>query len=631
MTPSPMRYRHAVAAVVCLSVILGGWLRFSGLEKRSITHPEMYVPGIPLPEGLSEPAERVTFSRILSGTFSSDTHPPGYYLLMLPWTREMGTSLRAIRLPSAFFGLACIPLIFCLGALAGRRLPGALAAVFLAASGYHVFWSQVARMFALACFLGLAASVLLLLIARDSQHRSILTAVYVVLILAGVATHVFFWSLFAIHIIWAFGNARGRPDLPCICRAQLCALVLGSPLIAFAAYQSGNTVAELSNNIFLYLAEFLPFAFALPTNNSGFFASAVPFTGTWLSWTIRGVMLLIALFMLARALRVLWQSPSKNLLMKEHSPASANVWWRVGWIAAAVVGTAEIGAFLYLVAQLPPEQVRGTLKLTKALFILPFTLAAGALLIEWLWSRLPVPRHWERFLKGECSFLALVGTGPLLLLALLAQLRPILNQRGLLFLSPYLLLLLAIGMLTLRKAWIVMLSPILAGLFVASLASYGGMSVDPADYTRFAASLQSEVSSTDLVFIRKAWYETPILYYLRRDKYHLVGRNYASFCTANPAANVWVVLLYDSSPTGEMQTALSGYEPVKTITGFHTQAILYKHPQVTRSQAGWVSQTFEELAVLSGFGGLPSWSNTATARMLDLARGVRDASQSKIP
>ena len=141
----------------------------------------------------------------------------------------MGTSLRMMRLPSALFGVACIALVFWLGALAGRPLSGAVAAALLAFSGYHVFWSQVARMFALECFLGLPPPSA----APDRPRRQAPRppdAAYALLILAGLATHVFFWSLFATHMIWAFGNAWGRRQLPDLCRAQLLALVLGSPL-----------------------------------------------------------------------------------------------------------------------------------------------------------------------------------------------------------------------------------------------------------------------------------------------------------------------------------------------------------------------------------------------------------------
>src|SRR5689334_19621161 len=101
MTETPAVWRYTAAALICASLFVGGWLRFSGLEAKSISHPEMYVPHIPLPDGLSEPAPRMSVTRILTGTFSSDTHPPGYYLLMFPWTGVAGTSLQAIRLPSA--------------------------------------------------------------------------------------------------------------------------------------------------------------------------------------------------------------------------------------------------------------------------------------------------------------------------------------------------------------------------------------------------------------------------------------------------------------------------------------------------------------------------------------------------
>ena len=574
MTESSPGYRYAAAALIGMALLMGAWLRLSGLEKRSISHPEMYVPGIPLPDGISEPAPRMTFSRILTGTFSSDTHPPGYYLVMLPWTRAMGTSLRAIRLPSALLGLAAIPLLFWLGSLAGSRLAGGIAAAILAVSGYHVFWSQVARMFALTCFLGLASSVTLLLIARGSRYRSIFTAAYVVFILAGVSCHVFFWSLFAVQMIWALGNAWGERAMPDFCRAQLLALVLGSPLIAFAAYQSGNTVADLSGNVLQYLADFLPFAFVLPSGNSGFFTAAVPFTGNALFVAARVVLLAIAALLLVNAVRSLWKPPFKSRVFLQPSPA--NVLWKMSWFAAAIVATAAIAGFLYMTRQLPPAQIRDTIKLTRILTILPFAFMTLAFLLDRSWGRLPQPGQWKRFLDGERSLLVLLGIGPFLLLAILAQFRPILNQRGLLFASPYLLLLLSIGLVRLRGVWIAALAPVLVLMCVASSVSYRGMMVDPADYAGFGATLQSEIRPTDLVFIRKAWYETPILYYLHADQYRLVGRNYAVSCAGNPGARVWVVLLYDAAPADDIQAALSGYRPIRTVNAPHAKAILYE-------------------------------------------------------
>jgi hypothetical protein len=578
---SPAR-RYAAAALIGVSLVLGAWLRLTGLENRSISHPEMYVPGIRLPEGISEPVERMTFTSILSGTFSSDTHPPGYYLMMLPWTRAVGTSLRAIRLPSALFGLASIPLLFWLGSLTGWRLAGGVAAALLAVSGYHVFWSQAARMFALACFLGLSATVLLVLIARGSPYRRILTPLYIVLILAGLAAHVFFWSLFAVHMIWTLGNAWGEKTLPGFCRAQLLGLMLGSPLIAFAAYQSGNTVADLSANVFLYFAQFLTFAFALPSSNSGFFTGEVPFTGNALFWVARALLFVLAAVLLVVAVRNLWR-PMKERLSLEMD--GAGVWWKLGWIVAALIASSEIAGFLWMTRKLPPEFVRETIRLTKALSILPVVILASAFLLDWAWPRLPQPGGWKRFVAGIQPLLVLLGVGPLFLLGALSQVRPVLNQRGLMFATPYLLLLLSIGLVSLRARWIAMLAPVLVVMCVASAISYRNMMMDPADYGRFAGSFQQDIHPGDLIFIQKAWYTTPILYYLGPDRYRLVGRNYAAASAGNPDARVWVVMLYDLEPTKDMKAALTEYQPVRTVATAQAKAILY--------QRGAQSQRFE--------------------------------------
>jgi hypothetical protein len=270
------------------------------------------------------------------------------------------------------------------------------------------------------------------------------------------------------------------------------------------------------------------------------------------------------------------QFPAKDAVLNAPSTESTGLFWRSAWLAAAIAGTMAIGAFLYLVKQLPPEFIRDSIKMTKVLLILPFASTIAAFFLDARWNRVRLG-GWDRFLKGERSLLMLTAAGPFLMLALFAQFRPILNQRGLLFLAPYLLLLLAIGLLTLRKAWIVALLPVLAAVSVASQVSYGRMGVDPADYASFATALQSQIRTDDLVFIRKAWYETPILYYLHKDRYHLVGKNYGAYCSGKPGSDVWVVLLYDNAPTADMQTALSRYEAIKTVTGSHAKAILYRH------------------------------------------------------
>lgn len=578
MIENSSRQRRVAAVIVFLSVAVGAVLRLSGLDARSVSHPEMYVPGIHLPEGMAEPAERLTARRILTGTFSSDTHPPGYYLFMLPWTRVMGTSLSAMRLPSALLGIACIPMVYWLGVLAGLPLAGALAAALVAVSGYAVFWSQVARMFTLDCFLGLAATIMLLLIVQTSRYRAVLITGYVVLILAGVVTHVFFWTLFASHMIWAFANARNRRELPDVCRAQLLAMVLGSPLLAFGAYQSSNTVAFLSRDALLYLAEFAQFAFVLPTDRSGFFPSAVPFTGTALSWAARALILLLGGFLLVNGVRHLRSTPNKPMFAER---SSGRKLWRLAWIAAGILGTVAIGLFLFMARQLQADQLHDAIRRTQILIALPLVLTFLALILDRTWGRLSRPGRWIRWMAGERRLLVLLAIGPFAMLAAISQFRPFLNQRGLLFATPYLLLAASAGLVSIRrKVWIALALPVLVATCAASLVFYRGMMVDPADYNQFATTLRIEIQPSDLVFIPKAWNQTPILYYLQADRYRLVGRDFALACGQDPAARVWVVLLYEAEPTAEMQHALAGYTPVRTVTAPHAKALLYQRPTI---------------------------------------------------
>ena len=572
--------------LLAASVLLGAWLRLTGLDSRSISHPEMYVPGIPLPSSISEPAERLTLTQIITGTFSSDTHPPGYYVLMLPWTRIFGTTLEAIRLPSALLGIACIPLLYLLGVLTDRPVAGVLAAALLAASGYHVFWSQVARMFALACFLGLAASVVLLWIVRGARHQAFWMIVYAALILSGLATHVYFWSLFGAHLAWGFVNAWGRPELPGLCRMQLLVLVLGSPLIAFAGYQSGNTVADLSNNVPKFLAEFAAFAFAMPSDASGFFGSAVPFTG-WIWWSaLRIVILLTALVLLAAGLRDLRRASAKAGAEFNASPEMfSRGAWRIAWLAAGALGSTEIAGFVYASSRVSPDLIHATIRITEMLVPLPLVIAIAAVLLERYWSKLPAPGRWIRLLHSRQALPAVLTIVPFGLLAALAGLRPILNQRGMLLAAPYLLFTISTGLVALRsKAWLA--APIVAFAIAAGSGSYRRMTVDPGDYGAFASALQSQVKPDDIVFLRKAWYTTPILYYLKKDEYRLMGRDYALAAAQNKDSRVWVVLVYDSEPAPEIAAALSEYRPILSLAIAPGRAILYQRQELSLAAAG---------------------------------------------
>jgi hypothetical protein len=559
-----------------LALIAGAWLRLYHLDARSITHPEMYVPGIPLPAVISEPAERMTIGSILTGTFSSDTHPPGYYLAMFPWTRLFGTSLLAIRLPSALLGIGCIVLLYVLGGLIDRPVAGGVAAALLALSGFHVFWSQVARMFALSCFLGICATVLLVWMVRNDRPRPLAAAAYVALILIGTATHVFFWGLFATHVLWTLGNSWGRGYLPMICRAQLAGLALGSPFIAFAGYQSGNVVADLSRDVLRFLGGYAGFGFILPTRLSGVFSPVTPFPEAPGGFALRIAVISAGAGLSIVGLLHLWKTGSGKAVLADEAENPPGA-WRLAWVGSGLIGTLAIAGFIFMSSRLPADQLHATIRITKALVPLPLVLTAFVIALDARWARMPPPRLWSRLLAGPQSLVALLAIVPFGLLSIFAAFRPILNQRGLMVVVPYLLLAIAAGLLSVRgKILIGAMWVVAAGACGAGLMAYSSMTVDPADYNDFAAAIHAEIQPQDLVFVRKAWYETPIFYYLQPSRYRLIGRNFADAAARNPQARVWVVLLYENPTPEDMLQALPQYGVSRTISMPHANALLYE-------------------------------------------------------
>ena len=88
--------------------------------------------------------------------------PPLYPALAWVWAQMFGVSPLALRVPSAVFSTAAVPIVF----LAGRRLfdgrVGVLAAVLMAVSPFQIEFAQLHRYYALMVLLGVSSVWLLL-------------------------------------------------------------------------------------------------------------------------------------------------------------------------------------------------------------------------------------------------------------------------------------------------------------------------------------------------------------------------------------------------------------------------------------------------------------------------------------
>jgi hypothetical protein len=251
--------------------------------------------------------------------------------------------------------------------------------------------------------------------------------------------------------------------------------------------------------------------------------------------------------------------------------------WRLGWIVAGIASTLEILAFVYMTRYLDADQLHETIRATRILTVLPFVLTAMAIAVDRFWPRLAPRGNWVACISTPLALPALLAVLPFGLLATASLIRPLLNQRGLLFAAPYLLLLVAAGLLSLRARALRVALGLLAGIgCAAGISSYASMNVGPVDYGKLAAGIAPEIQPDDLVFIHKAWYATPLFYYLAPGHYHLVGRNFDQACANNPNARVWVVLIDQEQPGADISGALASYRLARTLQEADGRALLYQ-------------------------------------------------------
>ena len=95
-------------------------------------------------------------SQIITQFSPADFHPPLYYLILKIWSIPFGTSEIALRSLSILAGILTVYFVYLIGNQLGetsvKKKVGVWASLFLATSGLHIYYSQEARMYALACF-----------------------------------------------------------------------------------------------------------------------------------------------------------------------------------------------------------------------------------------------------------------------------------------------------------------------------------------------------------------------------------------------------------------------------------------------------------------------------------------------
>jgi mannosyltransferase len=186
-----------VARLVYLGIILVGFgLRVYRLGTQSLWYDEGFSVWL---AGQSLPA--ITFG---------DFNPPLYHYLLHFWVQAAGTTEFAVRYLSVFFGLLTVAATFALGTALFGPAAGLAGAALTAVSPFLIWYSQEARMYALAVLLGVLASWL---VWKGFSGRRLWPA-YALTVAAGAYTHYLSLLVPLGHTVFAAARALDPKQRP---------------------------------------------------------------------------------------------------------------------------------------------------------------------------------------------------------------------------------------------------------------------------------------------------------------------------------------------------------------------------------------------------------------------------------
>lgn len=554
-----------LAAILVLTLLLRLW----GLEARSLSHPEIYIPGINLVPNISEPPPRLSFAETVWWHFHDEPHPMGWYAAMLGWTTTFGTSHFALRFPGVLFALGSIPLIFLIARSVFGSTVACLAALLLALHGFHIAWSQTARMYVAGAFLSLMATWLLLCLVRARTPKPGIEMAYITSVLAGILTVEFFWPLIAIHLSWAalvlprsqvqpkhVSQRNVRWQIPRLFQVQALAFILSAPALTHAVYRARHAATRDPNPEFF--VEYFSFGFLFAKDHR-----IIPMLQIGPVWT--WLVLIFALVLLVASLK----APKREAPIASTSP---NI---PAWVSGlAAVCSAGFMLWLASIAHRRNEML-------IAISVLPFL----ALLIPVLgtaWrSFVPrLPSKTLHHLQERALLLWLLAVAAPLILFVASYKVYVLADRAFLVFVPYLLILCAAGAVwVFRNNWLRLVSVgLCVSVFVASVFYASRKPGAPNDYQGIAQEMQDEMQQNDLVFLRyRNWVDTPLLYYI--SDANLVASEYEAALQANPDARVWLVTWTVSGKQATPDArhdALKGYERTFVIEKLRARAELFE-------------------------------------------------------
>jgi mannosyltransferase len=170
-----------------------------------------------------------------------------YYLVMHWWTMIAGDAEFMLRLPSACFSIATVPILYVLGVEMFDRRVGLIAGLLFALNETSIEYAQTARSYAmLMMFVTLSTLCLMAKIKRDSLGK-----VYIVSSTCGIYTHIFGLFTLPVHWISLFYFRLSKKEFLTVTSSLLIITVLSIPAIVCAIIGDRGQHAWIPRTSFL--------------------------------------------------------------------------------------------------------------------------------------------------------------------------------------------------------------------------------------------------------------------------------------------------------------------------------------------------------------------------------------------
>ncbi len=550
--------RHPLVFLLLMTILLpGAALRFWKLDEKSITHPEVVIPGIPMPP-ISAPPPRITLLQTASFHFHVEPHPPGFYYMMWCWIKLFGSSLFSLRIPSVLFGTASILLIF-LVARKQYSIPVALiSAALLAFNGHHVFWSQTARIYTTVTFWGLASVLFLNRMVTEKSNRLRDEILFVGFNVLGVWTELLYWPLLVAQMIWIALRTISRERQMRILSLQVLVILIGAPALAHAAYQARPS--HLESFSFRFMNEYLTFGFLLRPDSFPMESVALPSLTTVAALLIGVACICIGIFV------------KTSTGPESAGDAGGNPPGMV-LLAPVTIGSMLVIVGFSLLARHRQEQTAMTAVIPPLALFLPLILSTSGRFLNRFPRLHSVLTSIPMF--GMLSFL------PLLLVCAISFLVPLFASRVFLVFVPYLLIVIAAGILKMatNRLRLIFFAVVLSVIHVASIVHFHNALSTPIEYQGMANEIGKRYQAGDLIFVHaNSWKVTPLFYCIRNDKANFVWQGFGGAVATHHEARAYVIELPKQAATRQMRMALRGFQLKETIVQLRLRCRVYQRP-----------------------------------------------------